>query len=230
MISTFNDGHYLDRAIQSVINQTYSTWELLIIDDGSNDDTQLRVEKYCPNPSIKLIKNEKNIGKAASLNHALKIAKGEWVLELDSDDWLEETCLEKVGEHVKQHGETALIYGRYVEWIERKRDKQLFRGKVVKFSLPNEASKYLDKPFPIAPRVYKLEVLKQMGGWTCSDSSYGRYFEDVYMICTFLHNKLEITSIKEPLYNRRLRKGSISDLSQEKFLEWRKWFYDKWKM
>lgn len=77
-----NTGRFIEESIQSVINQTYKNWELLIVDDCSTDDTDEVVKRFNDN-RIKYIKNEKNRGAAITRNRAIQEANGEWVAFLE---------------------------------------------------------------------------------------------------------------------------------------------------
>lgn len=84
----YNCEQYIAKSIESVINQTYSDWELLIVDDCSTDKS-VEVVKSFTDKRIKLLSNEHNSGAALSRNYALREAKGKWIAFLDSDDmWL----------------------------------------------------------------------------------------------------------------------------------------------
>jgi len=85
IIPTYNRANFLPRAIESVINQTYSEWELIIVDDGSTDNTKEVVKKYLTDRRIKYIKT-KNKGAANARNVGALIATKEWITFLDSDD------------------------------------------------------------------------------------------------------------------------------------------------
>lgn len=88
IMPSYNTAKYIQQSIQSVINQTFTSWELIIVDDNSTDDTKKIVENFNDN-RIKFIKNETNNGAAYCRNKALKEAKGKWIAFLDSDDiWL----------------------------------------------------------------------------------------------------------------------------------------------
>jgi teichuronic acid biosynthesis glycosyltransferase TuaG len=74
-------------SINSVVNQTYESWELIIVDDCSKDDTQYIVSNYCKNDNrIKLFVNEKNLGSAISRNIGIRNSSGRYISFLDSDD------------------------------------------------------------------------------------------------------------------------------------------------
>lgn len=87
IMPAYNSEKFIKSAINSVIKQTYENWELLIIDDGSGDKTLNIIEKFSNNESrIKSIPNKSNNGVSDSRNKGIKLAKGEWIAFLDSDD------------------------------------------------------------------------------------------------------------------------------------------------
>lgn len=92
----YNGEKFITQCIESVLNQEYTNWELIIIDDHSIDSTINLIEEYClKDKRIKIIKNNKNKGVAYSRNQGLISAKGEFIAFLDSDDLWKEEKLEK---------------------------------------------------------------------------------------------------------------------------------------
>ena len=88
IMPSWNTGQYIAESIESVLNQTYKNWELIIVDDCSTDNTDEIVVGY-NDERIKYLKNEKNCGAALTRNRALREARGEWIAFLDSDDiWI----------------------------------------------------------------------------------------------------------------------------------------------
>ena len=88
VMPSYNSEQYIKASIESVLNQTYPKWELLIVDDCSTDDTVKIIKSFKDN-RIKLFINNTNSGAAICRNRALREAKGRWVAFLDSDDiWL----------------------------------------------------------------------------------------------------------------------------------------------
>jgi len=90
VIPTFNRAIFLDRSIKSVLQQTYQNFELIIINDGSTDETEEKVKEYQKlDKRIIYIKNKKNQGPSAARNIGIKSARGEFIAFLDDDDeWL----------------------------------------------------------------------------------------------------------------------------------------------
>lgn len=104
IMPSYNTGRYIKDSIESIISQTYTNWELLIVDDCSSDNTDEIIKSYLTDQRIKYIKNEKNSGAAVSRNRALREAKGRWIAFLDSDDiW----HTEKIERQLKFMSETG---------------------------------------------------------------------------------------------------------------------------
>lgn len=98
IIPFYNAEKFLDRSVGSVINQTYSNWELICVDDLSTDNTAEILKKYAQkNPKIKFFEKEKRGGCAApNMNYALQHVTGDFVFGLGHDDELSSDCLEKM--------------------------------------------------------------------------------------------------------------------------------------
>ncbi|MBQ0057387.1 MAG: glycosyltransferase family 2 protein [Bacteroidales bacterium] len=116
---TYNCGRFIGETIQSVVNQTYTDWEMIIVDDCSTDETRQVVEQWMRRePRIRYYINEKNLGAACTRNRALREAKGRWVAFLDSDDlWLPEK-LEHQLQFMTEHG-YSFTYHEYTEINEQ---------------------------------------------------------------------------------------------------------------
>ena len=93
LMTTYNCADYISKAIKSILIQTYKDFEFLIVDDGSDDDTEKKVHIFNDN-RIRYIKKEHE-GLAASLNYGLKISKYDWVARMDADDICHPQRLEK---------------------------------------------------------------------------------------------------------------------------------------
>lgn len=94
IMPSYNTEEYIAESIQSVIEQTYKNWELIIVDDCSTDHTDQVVAGFT-DIRIRYLKNEKNSGAAVSRNRALREAQGRWIAFLDSDDLWHPEKLEK---------------------------------------------------------------------------------------------------------------------------------------
>ncbi|MGB9694174.1 MAG: glycosyltransferase family 2 protein [Fervidobacterium sp.] len=90
VLPTYNRAHLLRRAVQSILNQTYQNFEVIVVDDCSSDNTENVVKGFC-DERIRYVRHEKNKGAAAARNTGIKAARGEYIAFQDSDDeWLPE--------------------------------------------------------------------------------------------------------------------------------------------
>ena len=110
IITTYNRVNLLEKAIKSVINQTYSNIEIIISDNHSEDGTEELCKKYSQADSrIKYFRQEKNLGMAANTNFAHEKSNGRYVHVLCDDDWLDEDFIEKCYEEIRKNPEFNYI-------------------------------------------------------------------------------------------------------------------------
>ena len=96
LMPSYNYASYIREAIESVIKQTYTNWELIIIDDASTDSSLGIIKEYLrKDPRIKLVINEKNLGLAKTLKKGIRFAESSWIAFLECDDIFQPTSLEK---------------------------------------------------------------------------------------------------------------------------------------
>ena len=114
IMPSYNTARYIAETIGSVLKQTYTNWELIIVDDCSSDNTDRAVEPFLEEKRIKYLKNEKNSGAAVSRNRALREAKGKWIAFLDSDDlWLPEKLEKQIS--FMEKNDYHFTYTNYAE-------------------------------------------------------------------------------------------------------------------
>lgn len=127
LLPTFNGSKYIKSSIESILNQSYRNWELIIIDDGSTDKTEALVSVYLnPNSNIRYIKNDKNLGIQRSLNKGLSLAIGEYIARIDDDDeWVDTDKLKNQVEFLEKNKEYVLVGTGVIVVDEDK--KEIFR-------------------------------------------------------------------------------------------------------
>ena len=108
LTTVYNGLPYLTECIDSVLRQTWTDFEFLIIDDASTDNSLECVKSY-KDPRIKIVENEKNIGQVPSLNVGLKIAKGKFIARLDQDDVSLPSRLEEQVDYFKRHSDISIL-------------------------------------------------------------------------------------------------------------------------
>ena len=113
IMPSYNTANYIKDSIQSVLAQTHTNWELIIVGDCSPDETDAEIESL-PDDRIRYFKNPENAGAAVSRNLALREAKGKWIAFLDSDDLWEPDKLQKQISFMKENN-YVFSYTNYTE-------------------------------------------------------------------------------------------------------------------
>jgi len=101
IIPVYNAEKFLSRCIESVLNQTFNNFELILINDGSTDNSGKVCDKYALQDNRIKIFHQKNSGVSAARNLGLENVQGEWVLFIDADDWVESNCLEIINNKIQ---------------------------------------------------------------------------------------------------------------------------------
>ena len=110
IIPIYNSEKYLRQCLNSIINQSYKDLQIILINDGSTDKSLEICEEYKLIDKRIIIINQDNAGAPASRNAGLKMASGEWISFVDSDDWLEITAYEKLIEIIQNNKQVELIH------------------------------------------------------------------------------------------------------------------------
>ena len=201
-IPSRNYGKYLEKSVQSVIDQTYQEWELYIIDENSNDDTKkiARVfEKKLPN-KVKLIKNKKPIGLQKLANNILQLANGKYIIRLDADDWLHELALELMVQKLEKNSNAGIAYGNYFYTNEQ--------GKVIGIESRHELGKE-DMVGHLPPHgactLVETNALRDVDGYLENVDA-----QDGWDLWYKLYKKIGAISLDLPLFYYRQHTKSLS--------------------
>lgn len=129
----YNAELYIEEAVNSVINQTYKNWELVIVNDCSTDRSLEILNNFSEHPNIRVFTLEKNGGSAVARNYALKHAKGRYITFLDADDILDSNYLEEQIKFIKEK-DAAIVSAGYRR-MASKTTTDFFVPEVVDYNL-----------------------------------------------------------------------------------------------
>jgi len=115
LIANYNNGKFLSEAINSVLNQSYTNWEIVIVDDGSTDNSKELYSKL-EDPRIRIFNNERNFGVAFTKDRCIREAIGEICGFLDPDDFLEQQALSVMHHVMMQDSRLSLVYSNFY-WL-----------------------------------------------------------------------------------------------------------------
>lgn len=194
LMGIYNCEDTLPRAIDSVINQTYTEWELILCDDASTDNTYGIAQKYRDRypEKIILIQNECNMRLAATLNHCLEYATGKYVSRMDGDDEILPERFEKQVEYLEDHPEIDLV-GTAVLRINN--EKRFLLGSVEN---PDRFSMRRKPPFHHATILTYKYVYDRLGGYTVAERT--RRAEDQDLWFRFYREGFKGDNLKDALY------------------------------
>ena len=217
IMPSWNTGKFIAESIQSVIDQTYENWELIIVDDCSTDNTDEVVAKF-RDKRIRYFKNEKNSGAALSRNRALREARGEWIAFLDSDDLWNSDKLEHQINFMNKHGYT-LSYSEYEKIDEESKPLRIY------VSGPEKVNKHKMYNYDYIGQLTMMYSAKEFGLIQIKDIKKN----NDYAIRLQLYKKSDTCAylLKENLAKYRARKVSIS---HDKFSRKFKSHYDLFHM
>ena len=206
-LPNYNGGLFLSEAINSILKQTYSEFELIIVDDASVDNSVEIIESF-EDKRIKLIKLKKNGGIVNALNTAINESKGGIIARMNSDDISHPERFEKCMNVFFQNPEVGVV-GTWMETFGR--DKQLWKYHDTNEKLKQEL--WFGSPIPHPASMFRVSVLREANIQYESDFPH---MED-YL---FFYNLSKFTSfyiVPEVLFNYRLHQSNITGLNRSSF-------------
>jgi len=201
-IPCHNYGRFLTQAVESVLEQSYEDWELIIIDDGSEGETVKIADHYASlHPDrIRVLRHAPARGLQACANLALEAARGDYIMRLDADDFLDESALLVLATYLDRHPDVGLVYPNYTYVNEQGE----FLGIENRKKIGKEA-KLLDLPAHGACTMVRKRVLKSVGGYS------ERYdAQDGYELWLKVLHRYQVANVSTPLFCYRQHSASGS--------------------
>lgn len=209
IMPSYNTGCFIKETIESVLAQTYSNWELIIVDDCSTDDTDDVVSQYLSDNRIHYLKNDVNSGAAMSRNRALREAKGKWIAFLDSDDLWEPDKIQKQISFMTENG-YHFSYTNYIEIDEESNPN----GKSV--SGPKRITKHGMYNYCWMGCLTVMYDADAVGLIQIADIKKNNDYAMWLKVC----KKANCYLLNETLARYRKRSGSISNHGYMKLIKW----------
>ncbi len=205
IMPAFNAEKFICETIKSVQTQTFSEWELIIVDDGSTDGTAEIIETFLSDKRVRLIR-QKNGGVAAARNAALKIADGEWIAFLDADDvWFPEKLSEQMGV-IRGNAGINLVFTNYFLW-DGERDLELRFKSEAKFPRGDYNRRLIfHNLFGMSSVLLKRAALESIGAFDQSVAPA----EDWDLWLRLADSGLRAVGINKPLLRYRMWSGNAS--------------------
>lgn len=213
IMPVYNVEHYVGRAIESIQNQNFSSYEIICVDDCSTDSSYSVLESYASkDPKIKLYRNDFNIGVGANKNKAMRCARGRYICFCDADDYLSNGMFESLAGYISRFDVDGIVYGseywlgtqsspcKFVDYL--KNGVMYSPYEILKFHVL-EKKFYTSAARVIIKKLYIEKIqAKFTEGTVCDDLQY--------TLCMMLQHQGNFMYLKESFYNYCNREGSSS--------------------
>ncbi|MGN1221354.1 MAG: glycosyltransferase family 2 protein [Candidatus Cryptobacteroides sp.] len=219
IVPIYNIEEYIRECIDSILAQTYSDFELILVDDGSPDNCGCICDEYANIDDRIRVIHKKNGGLTSARNAGLKVAKGEWIMHVDGDDWVEPDMLELLIEAARVTG-ADLVFGDFTKYGPYSGYHKLPTWSVDKRESMSNYIAYMMTTIwgSIAKRsIYIDNKLKSPEKIS--------YCEDFHLIVRLCHFANKIVNVHRPFYHYRYRPTSIMSNMSRKTEADEQWAY-----
>lgn len=216
IIPIYNVEKYLDRCVESVVNQTYKNLEIILVDDGSPDNCPAMCDEWAQRDGRIKVVHKQNAGLGMARNTGLENATGKYIFFFDSDDYVDVTIVEKCVLSAEKHNAEAVIYGRCEVYDdgriikkELRPTKEVFTGQeVVDILLPSMFT--YDMGFGVSAwgKMFSLDTFRKFSLRFVSEREI--ISEDAYFALEFFSHISVATIVNESLYFYYKRDDSLS--------------------
>lgn len=205
VLPTYNGEEYISRAIQSIINQTYTNWELIIVNDCSVDSTPEIINNFSKQDSrIKIINNDKNMKLPTSLNRGFEKASGEYYTWTSDDNEYYPKAFEKMVHFLDVNQDFGMVYARTN--VEKNHEIQSY----IWCERPTTPVTLLELCVPGACFMYRADIANQVGNY--DDKCFLNEDHDYWLRILQISN---IWNLKDVLYLYRQTSGSLTSTREQ---------------
>lgn len=217
LIPCYNVEKFIDASLSSVLNQTYPKLEILLIDDGSTDQTYEILKRYeLTDKRIKLVKNEKNIGLIKTLNKGLDIATGEYIARFDADDLISLDRIERQLKIFSENQDVQLVTS-YADYIT---PNGAYHSFVESFlGTTNLSARFIcffETPLLHAGMLISHDTINKI---RYSETESASHIEDYFLFAELLYKDVPIYVIKDKNQRYRYTRNPKSVSHKNKFLQ-----------
>ena len=212
LLPTYNRGHLIRTAIDSVLTQSHTDFELIVIDDHSTDDTRDILSRV-DDPRVSVVENSSQQGAAYSRNLGISLARGEWLCQIDSDDTWDPRFLEHVSHGVEQAAPTvAIVYGS--ENLVTATTGRTFAFKTARWSGYVLEQFLADHVICHVAAAIRIRALRAIGGYDVTFKSK----EDSDLLVR-LTERYHVLAVPEAVYNYTFTEASQLTDDKSAFLD-----------
>lgn len=213
IVPVYNASEYLNQCIESILNQTYKELDIILIDDGSTDNSADICRQYQEQDNRIEIVRQTNGGSVSARKAGLRAAKGIYIGFVDADDYIEPNMFERLHQKLKEFDVDFVHSGKIM-------DNKVFcdyEEGIVDFAVHNRVAYFRENvietqklAYPLWSKLFRADLVKEAFFSLPDEQCYG---EDLLCMCNYLSQCSKFYMLKEAYYHYRFREDSLSHLS-----------------
>lgn len=204
IVPVYKVERYLRQCVDSILAQTFTDWELILVDDGSPDGSGAICDDYAAADSRVRVLHTPNGGLSRARNRALAVARGEYVSFIDSDDWVDLDFIASLHRNIIASGADIAVTGHVLEYVDRSRPSSTERTVTTLSGTDALVALYYDKQIRsfACDKLVKRSIMTEM-------FPEGMYYEDIFVMIKWFSNAEKVVVATDPYYHYRQRKSSV---------------------
>lgn len=219
IVPVYKVEQYIRRCLDSIVNQTFTDWECILVDDGSPDNSGKICDEYAEKDDRFRVFHQENAGVSAARNKGLDEARGEWISFVDSDDWVEKEMLKMMCSCAEQNKAEVVICGSAI--VNENKTKEILKLKDGWLNMPQDYEWHFNAPWG---KLYSKNIIDMYNvkfplGITLA--------EDLYFVFNILLYAKKIYGTTRKYYNYFENLNSVTKLLSEKNIQDEIWVIDE---
>lgn len=213
IVPVYNASEYLNQCIESILDQTYEKLEIILIDDGSTDDSAKICRRYKEQDDRIKIISQSNGGSVSARKAGLRAANGVYIGFVDADDYIEPKMFERLYQKLKEFDVDFIHSGK----IEDNEIHCYYEEGIVDFTIYNRVEYIRENVFktqkmfyPLWSKLFRADLIKAAFLSLSDEQCYG---EDLLCMCNYLSKCTKFYMLKEAYYHYRKREGTLSHIN-----------------
>lgn len=198
IVPVYNTEKYLDRCVESIINQTHQNLDIILVDDGSTDGSSEKCDFYAKNDQRIRVIHKKNGGQSSARNAGLDVCKGDYISFVDSDDWIEPDMYATLLTELERYGASLAVCGRYdaYEGSEEKSVCKSFEkdGLFSSYDILPQMTLGAVSDFSVCDKLHRRDL------WENTRFPEGQIYEDFAVMYKILIAAENVVLCNEPFY------------------------------
>lgn len=206
IVPVYNAQKYLSRCVDSILSQTYHDIEVILVDDGSTDSSAQMCDDFAHRDNRVKVIHKENAGAGMARNTAFEHTTGEYILFVDSDDYIEKDTIKKCVDSINEHGSDTVVFGHTFVYANGKTQTHQVHSNKMRYDEDSIKSDLLPSFFTFSKgfdvsvwgKLFSTQIIKDNELWFLSEREY--YSEDSLFLLQYFPKSKSTSVVDENLY------------------------------